>query len=223
MELIKSMKEIILFIVFSIFLLSPSLNLASQNHFIYINRSAKKLHVLDSNGKAISTYHCGIGRGGLREKKSMSDYVTPTGDFVVDLILFENSEFNQISQSNQEKFESKKAYKNYISDKAGLRHLFQNMNHLDFDNNHKADNAYGIAYIGLDSKNAITGPKLNKYKNVVRWYSIAIHGTPNESKNIPASNSGGCIHLKAANLEFLIENGILNIGTEVKIGDEPLK
>jgi len=217
------MNKIILFIVLSFFLFSPSLNFASQNHSIYINRSTKKLHVLDGNGTIISTFDCGIGRGRLQEKKSMGDYVTPTGDFIVDLIIFENGEFNQISQSNKEKFESEKEYKKYLKDKVGLSKLFKNMNNIDFDNNQRPDQAYGTAYIGLDSKDSITGPKLNKYRNVVRWYSIGIHGTPNETNNISASNSGGCIHLKATDLKSIIEKGILNIGTKVKIGDEPLK
>ena len=190
-------------ILVGLLILLPSIVFANMLH---VDRKGHKFYVLDDDGKIIYQAPAGIGRGGLKKKKRMSDQVTPTGNFKVDLILHKNPKWNAISENNKELY------------KGGLKTLFDNMNGIDFDRNGKSDGAYGTAYIGLDSKDAVTGPKLSQYGKTPYWYSIAIHGTPSPS-NIGKSNSGGCVHLSEKDLNHLIEKKIVQIGTPVTISD----
>lgn len=190
----------------------------SDEYLIQINRKEHKLSVLDNTKKTVFETPCGIGRGGLAQKKGMSDHVTPTGEFVVDIILYGNASFNEISKENSVKFSQDKRFKELISNKDGLKNLFNNMNSIDFDKNGGPDFAYGDAYIGLNSKTAVTGPKIQMYGATPYWYSIAIHGTPDQ-KNIGKSMSGGCVHVDGATLKKLIEGGYAKIGTKVVIHD----
>jgi len=184
-----------------------------------INRVKRELVVTDPNANIILRTSIGIGRGGMGKKKSMADLITPTGDFKVDLILSENPQFNKISSEVRDRYRSNPEYYKLVKDQLGLQKLFSNMNSIDFDQDGKADNAYGVAYIGLDSENVLTGPKLEKYKDKVPyWFSIALHNTP-EIANIGQANSGGCVHLKADVILKLIESGILKIGSKVQIVD----
>jgi len=197
-------RYVLMSILFIFALISiPSLVFANTLH---VDRGGHKFYVLDNNGKIIYQAPAGIGRGGLKKKTKMNDYVTPTGNFEVGLILHKDPKWNKLSEGNKKRY------------KGDLKTLFDNMNNIDFDKNGKPDRAYGTAYIGLDSKTAVTGPKLSKYGKTPYWYSIAIHGTPDKA-NIGKSNSGGCVHLSEKDLNYLIENKIIQIGTSITIDD----
>lgn len=190
---------------------------AVDDYSIFINRKARVFYVLDASGKQVFEAPCGVGRGGLKKKVEMNDSVTPTGEFEVDLIL--SSLRNEIADASKIMFLNDKRFADYLSTEPGLKKLFANMNEIDFDHDGKPDNAYGISYIGLSSKSAVTGPKMRMSGAIPYWYSIAIHGTQNPS-NIGRSNSGGCIHLEKDTLEKLLAGHHLKMGTKVKIADE---
>lgn len=217
----QNLSHVVLFFFLLLSLIS-SANAAGKPH-VYIDRAGLQFYVMDQNGNVLFKAPCGIGKGGLKQKKNMSDSVTPTGEFTVDLILYENNSFDDILKSSADRYSKQKKYFGLISSPDGLSKLFQNMNSLDFNSDGKPDNAYGSGYLGLDSRTSITGPKMQEYKNTPYWFSIAIHGTPDE-KNVGKMNSGGCVHLKKADLSKLIETGFIKIGTKVIIGDvEPGK
>ena len=186
---------------------------------IAVNAENDKSAFYIENDRIILTAPCGIGRGGLKKKRNMKDYVTPLGEFSVDLILYKDQGFNRVSPKNMEKYKDNIYFYNLLKDQDGLSKLFYNMNSLDFDRNTKKDNAYGIAYIGLDSKNTITGPKMAKFDGKTYWFSIAIHGTKHEN-SIGKAKSGGCIRMNAAHISKLIESGTIKIGTKVIISDK---
>ena len=193
---------------------------ADQKYSIHINRKDKLFYVIDNkDNKVIYHVPCGIGKGGLNRKKSMSDYVTPTGEFYVDVILNKDNKYNSIASGNVDKHGRDKRYSELVLSRAGLAQLFKNMNNIDFDYNGMPDRAYGVAYIGLESDGAVTGPKMKTYGNTLYWYSIAIHGTPDET-NVGRAKSGGCVHLAARDLSWLIDNNIVRIGTRVTISDK---
>lgn len=212
-------KTIVIAIIIFIFIVTTVEVVAihSEVNTIHIDRKHHKFYVLNDN-KVIYQSECGTGKGGLKTKKRMSDLVTPTGEFVVDLILYKNSSFNTVSKSNINKYRKSKDYFDLVSSTDGLSELFKNMNNIDFDKNGKADQAYGVGYIGLNSNNSVTGPKMRMYGSVPYWFSIAMHGTPNKD-NIGKANSGGCVHLSEKDLSYLIENGVVKIGTKIFISD----
>lgn len=199
---------------------------------LYIDRKGRKLYTIDATGAVTAQYPIGIGKGSIRRtKRSMSDNITPIGDFKVELILSKNADFNAIDSSFQKKYRTTPTFLSLVNSKSGLEQLFKNMNSIDFNADGKPDNAYGAAYIGLTSRTAITGPntartaitgpKLRKYGNVAYWYSIAIHGTPNPEKAIGQATSGGCVHLGEDALMKLIGEKFVKIGTRVTIKDAP--
>lgn len=205
-----------------------SLSLPARAAELIVDRNNRSLTVVQ-NGKELSHCIIGIGRGGYGNKKSMDDFVTPAGQFVVDLVLYKKLEFNQISRTLQERYKEEQRSK-YTRDKGGLLKLFKNMNGIDFNHDGKADAAYGIAYIGLEGVyepsgkqgflnklKPLTGPKLSNYRGRVYWYSIALHGCPDEATHIGKADSGGCVHVPATELEKLIETGTVQIGTKVLI------
>jgi len=189
---------------------------------VIIDRAKREMKVIQ-NGKIIQSCKIGIGRGGLNRKKSMADNVTPTGRFEVDIILTSDSNLNKTSDQLLRKYKGNTKAVSYLSSGDGLKRLFANMNGLDFDGNGKPDTAYGAAYIGLNgiSKSgqapAITGPKLSTYAGKDYWFSIALHGTPDEEKNLGNANSGGCVHLPKSALQTLISNETIKIGSIVEI------
>ena len=191
---------------------------SKSNYTLIIDRKVRTFYVLNDKNKIIRQFPCGIGKGGLKKKKNMSDMITPMGDFVVDIILYKDKQYANIADSAQKRFGSGE-YKDFVKDKEGLSKLFENMNSIDFDKNGIPDSAYGIAYIGLDSKNAVTGPKMHTYNDIPYWYSIAVHGT-NDPLNIGQARSGGCIHLNEEDLVWLIENKIVTIGSNLEIRDQ---
>lgn len=195
----------IFYFLLTLFFVSPTLLADSPAYHLYVDRAQRQLYVLNPEGTVMWQAPCGIGRGGRRVKKSMADEVTPTGEFVVDIILDHTPELNQSLRATP----------------VGLAQLFRNMDGIDFNGDGRPDHAFGSAYIGLDSKTAITGPKLKPYRDgTLYWFSIALHGTPDPA-NIGKANSGGCVHLGADSLAHLIEGGIVRIGTRVTIADVP--
>lgn len=184
---------------------------------LYVDRRRHALKVVADGGKVLLNSPIGIGRGGLRRKQSMADDVTPTGTFNVDVILTADPKLNAIDPETARRFERDKDYAVYLKDGNGLARLFGNMNNLDFDGNGKSDTAYGIAYIGIDGRG--TGPKMSRFKNVVRWFSIALHGTPHEAADLGKNKSGGCIHLPAAVLKRLLSEKLVTVGTRVIVLD----
>ena len=159
----------------------------------------------------------GIGRGGLKKKTNMADEVTPTGSFKVDIILSPDPANNKISQRYLEKYGAEKNLLSRVDSPQHLSELFKTMSLMDFDRDGKPDKAYGTAYIGLSSTNAITGPKLRKGMGTIYWYSIALHGTPTPA-NLGKANSGGCVHVDKVTLEHLVKR--LKIGSPVVITDK---
>lgn len=193
---------------------------------LLIDRAARTLSVIGATGQP-DKCRVGIGKGGLGVKTSMQDQITPTGVFVVDLVLYKNDpRLDDVKPELLQRYKGDSRLK-YLQDKRGLAKLFDNMNSIDFNNDGKSDTAYGIAYIGLEgietldkkgsSRKPITGIKLSRYGKTVYWLSIALHGTPNEDENIGRENSGGCVHVPAAELQKLIESKTVQVGTKVTI------
>lgn len=182
---------------------------------IEIDRKTKTLIAKDASGKVVLRSKVGIGSGGLAKKRNMEDLVTPSGDFKVELILSKNSEKNRVSSDVLNKYSRDEKALSYLKSDSGLKRLFENMSSLDFDADGKPDTAYGAGYLSLSSKNAVTGPKLSKFKGKDYWYSIAIHGTPFEKRNIGYAHSGGCVQLPHNELNKVIE--MVQLGTVVKI------
>lgn len=186
--------------------------------WIHVDRRARVVYLMDATGQVLHQESVGIGRGGLREKTAMADLVTPTGRFVVDVILEPSGEFVSVSDGIRQKYAESDIYGPLVKDSAGLVALFTNMSGLDFDGDGAPDGAYGPAYIGLDGPGS--GPKMRGYKGTPYWYSIALHGTPDPA-NVGQANSGGCIHLTDALLHRWIRGGFVQIGTVVEIADSP--
>ncbi len=193
-------------------------NNQEEPYSILIHRADKRLEVLNSQGTPIYQTAVGIGQGGLKEKRDMADFVTPTGQMTVDLILYKKSAHNQIASQNVERFAKNPQFRPLVGQPQGLVQLFNNMNRIDFDGNGSSDKAYGDGYIGLTSETVITGPKMSTFEQTPYWFSIALHGTP-DPQNIGQANSGGCVHLSSETLRQLIENGWVRLGTVVKITD----
>ncbi|MBX9689589.1 MAG: L,D-transpeptidase [Candidatus Obscuribacterales bacterium] len=191
--------------------------LAESETNLVIDRSKRELRLSNKNGKVLLRSAVGIGRGGLAQKKNMNDCISPAAHCKVDLVLYKNPAYNAISSELKQKYNGEKIAMTYLYSKADLSKLFANMNSIDFNGDGKADSAYGAGYIGLDSRDAPTGPKLSNYKGTVYWFSIALHGTSNEKKNIGFANSGGCIQLPETVLKELIEQGRLKVGSELTI------
>ena len=183
---------------------------------IVVDRKTRSLTVKDGSGKTIIETSVGIGRGGLGKKRIMNDYITPAGKFTVDLILYQPP-FTAIDENLKKKYAADANAASYLGSTAGLQKLLGNMNSIDFNGDGKPDTAYGAGYIGLDSKDAVTGPKFSKFNSTDYWFSIALHGTAKESRNIGFANSGGCIQLPAGVLKQLIEKRIVQIGSELTI------
>lgn len=186
---------------------------------IVIRRAAMVLDVIGPDGAIAWSTPIGIGRGGLREKSSMADEVTPLGEFEVDLVLSKAGSHDSIAPTTAARFSKEPELGEYVADRAGLAKLFRNMNGIDFNGDGSPDGAYGSAYIGLSARasGGITGPKLTKFRGAVPyWFSIALHGTP-DARNIGKANSGGCVHVPEEALERLIEKRTVRIGTPVVI------
>ncbi|GEM_PF-1429534 len=203
------------------------LTIADRQPFtIKINRVTKEMTIFDHQNIEVIKTPIGIGRGGLKQKTDMMDFVTPTGEMEVDLILYQDENYSQISPQLKDKYLNSE-FKTFFQNQQGLKQLFSNMNIIDFDSNGKPDNSYGIAYIGLTSapnNNIVTGPKMRYAnwqtgKNIPYWFSIALHGTPREEKDLGSANSGGCIHVSKEVLSEIIETEIIKIGTKVIITD----
>lgn len=207
---------IIPFVFFMITPVRDSSAEQSSDYTVFINRKEKTLSIFKDK-LVIEKIPCGIGRGGLKPKTSMTDSVTPTGNFIVDIILSNKPGLNAVSDTVKKHYQNTE-FAQFDESASGLLKLFHNMNSLDFDKNGKPDNSYGMAYVGLNSDNAVTGPKMRYFNGVPYWFSIAIHGTNDES-NVGKANSGGCIHLKRDDLEKMLENGFVKIGTKVVISD----
>lgn len=185
---------------------------------VFIDRQSKTLTVMN---KQIEHCKVGVGRGGLGEKKVMDDFITPAGKFIVDLVLYQNPEYDEVNAELLQRYKNDPRAK-FLRNRQGLQRLFENMNSLDFDHDAKPDTAYGIAYLGLEGlpengRKPITGPKLSNYGGKVYWYSIALHGTPDEAAHIGKAESGGCIHVPADFLRKLIESKTLRLGSHVTI------
>lgn len=186
---------------------------------VHIDRAGRTLYLLDAaTGAVRHEAPVGIGRGGLGEKQSMSDLITPTGTFTVDLIVTEGGTHDRVSDAALRRFSGDAEYAALLAD---LPALYANMSRLDFDADGTPDRAYGAGYIGLTSSEAVTGPKMRRYRDgTAYWYSIALHGTPAPS-SLGAARSGGCVHLPEALLLSLVTEEVLTIGSAVVIADGP--
>ena len=197
-------------------LLTP---LAMATPTIHIDRAGRTLYLLNESGEILQSEAIGIGRGGLTQKVSMSDFVTPLGDFTVDLIL--RLGHYAVAPEAVEHFADDPEFAALLADTHGLATLMGNMNGIDFDGDGQPDVAYGTTYIGLSAEDGRTGPKMRRYRNTTPyWYSIALHHTPDPA-NFGAANSGGCLHLTASLLQQLVEENIVEIGRSVVIADGP--
>jgi len=182
---------------------------------VHVDRTAREISVRNAAG-IWTTAPVGIGKGGLKDKESMGDYVTPTGHFTVDLVLHDAETHNAVSAEAMSRFADDAEYRALLADARGLSKLWANMSALDFDDDGVPDKAYGTAYIGLNG--AGTGPKMHRYTGIARWFSIGLHGTP-KAENVGAANSGGCVHLTPDLLDRLITSGDVAVGTAVVIAD----
>jgi hypothetical protein len=189
---------------------------------VHIDRSGRQIYLLNANGDVVASEPVGIGRGGLATKTGMSDLITPTGTFTVDLVLTENGSHNAVDPSAVARFSKDPEFARLLSGDPGLKGLFANMNGIDFDRDGRPDRAYGAGYIGLKSDEAVTGPKMRRFSRdrTAYWYAIALHHTPKRD-NIGKANSGGCVHLTETMLSRLVEERIVRIGSTVTIADGP--
>jgi len=190
---------------------------ADLPHRVHIDRTGRALYLLDPSGAILHSEPIGIGRGGLGEKRSMGDLITPTGTFTVDLIVHAAGTHDALSAANHARYVDVPDYAALTEDLSGL---YANMSALDFDGDGQPDRAYGGGYIGLHSASAVTGPKMRRYRGTPYWYSIALHGTPDPA-TLGEAASGGCVHLSAPLLERLITEELLTIGSTVEISDGP--
>lgn len=195
--------------------------MAQEPVSIHVDRLSRTIEVVDAQGVRHSEA-IGIGRGGLGEKTSMGDLITPTGVFTVDLVLHAAGTHNAVAPSSVEPFLGQSEFMALLSPD-GLGQLFTNMLAIDFDGDGDPDAAYGDAYIGLSSPDAVTGPKMRRHSSseLPYWYSIALHATPDPA-NLGAANSGGCVHVDASLLDRLIREGTLAVGRELTIADGAL-
>jgi len=189
---------------------------------VHVDRQGRILSLVDGHGEVVHSEPIGIGRGGLLEKTAMSDLVTPTGTFTVDLVLQTSGEHDAVAPEVIARFADEPEFAALLSGEPGLSGLFGNMSGIDFDGDGKPDRAYGEAYVGLRSDTAVTGPKMRRHSKsrTAYWYSIALHGTP-VAENLGAANSGGCVHVAPALLDRMINEGILALGSELRIADGP--
>ncbi len=192
---------------------------SGERYHVHINRAGKRLYVINHQKELLFDCPIGIGRGGVKSKSSMKDEVTPTGDFFVDIILTEDSEKTAIAPRYRKQYQSNKPFFQEIESSSALAGMFKRMNAMDFNHDGTADNAYGMAYLGLRSDNAVTGPKLRRNAGTIYWYSIALHGTPT-ADNIGKCNSGGCVHVPKKYLSRLLVDKLLIINSSVTIRDQ---
>lgn len=99
---------------------------------IEIRRISHTLMVVDSRRAIQLIAPIGIGKGGIKDKKSMADFVTPTGTFEVDLILYANSTYNRISDESRESVAKNETFRHITNSSTGLAQLFENMNRIYF-------------------------------------------------------------------------------------------
>lgn len=184
---------------------------------ILIDRKYKRMSLVDETGKTLISCPIGIGKGPLTAKTSMSDFITPTGKFVVDVVLTDDAKLNQIDPARQAELSRSPRFAPLVKDGKGLAEVFETMNRQDFNHDGKPDRAYGFAFLGLQGK--LTGPKLIVAGKSARWYSIALHGTPDEAKAIGQATSEGCIHVQRAVLEKILTEHLVGTGTPVYIND----
>lgn len=176
----------------------------------------KKISVFDRFGKLMLTSPVQIGKGGVGVKRSMADFITPVGEFDVDIILSHREDEVAVVQTLSDRFGRSPSYRRYFERRSGLVSLFQSMNSLDFDGNKEPDSAYGRGYIGLNSKQFVTGPKMHQFKGRPYWFSIALHGTPDED-GFGKGTSGGCVHLPREVLDRILTEELLTLGSKVTI------
>lgn len=174
------------------------------------------MQLVGQSGEALISCPIGIGRGGLKTKTGMADCVTPTGEFIVDVVLTSEPELTQIA--DKQKLLMSKRFASLVKDGAGRAKIFETMNAQDFNRDGKPDRAYGFGFIGLDGKG--TGPKLIAAGKSARWYSIALHGSPNETAAIGKATSEGCIHVPEQVLKRLLREHLVDVGTRVYITDD---
>lgn len=191
----------------------------SSAYSVVVNRKERSMQVESKSEGLILKTPVGIGAGGLRKKRSMQDMVTPTGTFTADIVLASEPGLCAIDPALLRRYKGQPEYERYLSSERGLAELFDNMNKLDFDGDGKPDRAYGDGYIGLNSSEAVTGPKLSKFKGIIYWYSIAIHGTAEEKNKIGKACSGGCIEIPSGPLKKLLSKKIASPGLSVTIHD----
>jgi hypothetical protein len=196
---------------------SASASPVVQQNSILIDRKNRRMSVVDASGKTLVTCPIGIGRGPLKQKLNMQDCITPAGTFVIDVVLSADPKFNRIDEKQKFLISKNSHFAPFVKDAKGLAQVFETMNWQDFNRDGKPDQAYGFAFLGLNGKG--TGPKLISAGNSARWYSIALHGTPNEKTAIGAATSEGCIHVQKSVLKSLLQDYKIGVGTPVHIND----
>jgi hypothetical protein len=184
---------------------------------VLIDRKSRSLSIVNQAGRILLSCPIGIGRGLLKEKSSMQDCITPTGAFTVDVVLTDTPALNQIDKTTKEQIERDARFRPFVKDGDALAKVFRTMNEQDFNHDGVPDKAYGLGFLGLQGKN--TGPKIIAAGKSARWYSIALHGTPNEAKAIKGATSEGCIHLSRASLKTILDAHLVGVGTPVYIND----
>jgi hypothetical protein len=150
----------------------------------------------------------GHGRHGIGcEGTTFEEGVTPLGTFQVNAIL-SNDRFEMdpslVEQSEKTEEELRET-------------LFTNMNSIDFKGDGEIGE-YGIGYISLAPVPATDQPfRFNTYDGVFRWYSVAIHGTNDETR-IGKAVTGGCINTGQLTMGVLLDT--VELGDEVVISSD---
>lgn len=188
-----------------------------NHNSVLIDRKGRSMTVVDESGKTLLSCPIGIGRGPLRSKTDMSDCITPVGTFIVEVVLSNEPALNQIDQNRKLLISKNDRFAPFVKDGMGLANVFRTMNAQDFNRDGKPDRAYGLAFFGLRGKT--TGPKLIAAGPSARWYSIALHGTPNEKEAIGGATSEGCIHVPKSDLRKILREHLIAVGTPVYIKD----
>ncbi len=161
---------------------------------------------IDAQGRR-NTAPVGFGREGiLAEHERFRDGFSLLGRFRVGAIL------------SKHRFEMTPALiRESGKTEAYLRkRLFSNMSGIDFDGDGRGGE-YGEGFIALEATSDTPQPfGFWPYRGVFRYYSYALHGTQDESR-VGKRVTGGCINLKAADLDRLMDAVELGTWVEVRI------
>ena len=150
-------------------------------------------------------FNVGYGKYGIAcEGSTFTEGVTPIGRFRVNAILTDDN-FAMDPELIEQSGKSEEFLKTT---------LFSNMSSIDFKGDGETGE-YGSGYISLAPVPETPQPfEFNEYAGTFRWYSFAIHGTNNDIR-VGRKVTGGCLNVKASDLEVLLDS--VELGDLVEI------